>query len=183
MGDRYRLRKLAFDQVKTYSLAGRDHKITREAFADPRRWDETRDVTSLLPEVLKAADLKAVVEAVLSARQKGRPILWGVGAHVLKVGCSPLLLDLMTRGLVTGLVMHGAGLVHDVELALVGATSEDVEAELGSDRFGMAEETAVTINGALAQYVPKGLGIGEAVGRVLVDGKAPHADLSLLAAG
>jgi len=79
--------------------------------------------------------------------------------------------------------MHGAGLVHDVELALMGATSEDVEAEIGSGRFGMAEETAATVNSALARYVPKGLGVGEAVGRDLVEGKHPYVNLSLLAAG
>lgn len=183
MGDRYRLKKLAFDQVSTYSLKERHHKVSRGTFSDPRRWDETRDVVGLLPEILKAVDLTAVVEAVLAARSKGKPVIWGVGAHVFKVGCSPLLLDLMSRDLITGIAMHGAGLVHDVELALIGATSEDVEAEIDTGRFGMAEETAAAINGAIAQYVPKGLGIGEAVGRELEEGEYPHTDLSLLAAG
>ena len=183
MGDRYRLKKLAFDRVKTYSLKDRSHKVSREAFADPSRWQDHRDVTDLLPDILKARDLKAVVEDVLAARSKDKPVLWAVGAHVLKVGCSPLLLDLMARGVVTGLALHGAGLVHDVELAMVGATSEDVGADLGSGRFGMSEETATAINGAIARYVPEGLGIGEAVGREISEGEYPHADLSLLAAG
>jgi hypothetical protein len=183
MGDRYRLKKLAFDQVTTYSLKERHHKVSLGTFADPRRWDDARDVVALLPEILKAADLTAVVEAVLAARSKDKPVIWGVGAHVFKVGCSPLLLDLMSRGLVTGVAMHGAGLVHDVEIALIGATSEDVGAEIDTGRFGMAEETATTINGALAQYVSKGLGIGEAVGRELEEGEYPHVDLSMLATG
>lgn len=183
MGDRYRLKKLAFDKVSTYSLKERHHKVSRGTFADPRRWDEARDVVALLPEILKAADLTAVVESVLAARSKDKPVVLGVGAHVFKVGCSPLLIDLMSRGLVTGIAMHGAGLVHDVELALIGATSEDVEAEIDTGRFGMAEEMASTINGALARYVPKGLGIGEAVGRELEEGEYPHADLSMLASG
>jgi hypothetical protein len=183
MTDRYRLKKLAFDQVSTYSLKGRRHKVSSEAFADPRRWEEARDFVALLPDILKAADLKAVVEAILAARSNDKPVILGVGAHVIKVGCSPLILDLMERGVITGLTMHGAGLVHDVELALMGATSEDVEAEIGSGRFGMAEETAATVNAALARYVPKGLGVGEAVGRDLVEGKHPYVDLSLLAGG
>jgi hypothetical protein len=183
MTERYRLRKLAFDKIKTYSLKDRSHKVSKEAFSDPGRWDATRDVSALLPDILKAADLKAVVAAVLEARSRDKPVIWALGAHVFKVGCSPLVIDLMARGLVTGLALHGAGLVHDVELALIGATSEEVEEELESGRFGMAEETASTINGAIARYVPKGLGIGEAVGRQLVEGDYPYAELSLLASG
>jgi hypothetical protein len=183
MGDRYRLKKLAFEQLKTYSIKDRRHKVSRESFSDPSEWESSRDVTALLPDLLKAADLKAVVEAVLAARSNDKPVIWAVGAHVLKVGCSPLIIDLMSRGLVTGIAMHGAGLVHDVELALIGATSENVEAEIGSGRFGMAEETATIINESVAKYVPKGLGIGEALGRGLWEGEYPHKELSLLAHG
>jgi hypothetical protein len=183
MGDRYRLKKLAFKKIKTYSLKERQHKVSKEAFADPGRWKASRDVEALMPKILKAADLKTVVESVLAARSKGKPVIWAVGAHVLKVGCSPLILDLVDRGIITGLAMHGAGLVHDVELSLIGATSEDVESEIGTGRFGMAEETAEIINGALATYVPKGLGVGEAVGREIAEGDYPNKELSLLAAG
>lgn len=183
MGDRYRLKKLAFDRIKTYSLKERHHKVSQEAFADPKRWEASRDIWSLMPDILRARDLKSVVESVLEARSVDKPVIWALGAHVLKVGCSPLILDLMERGLVTGVAMHGAGLVHDVELALVGATSEDVESEIGSGRFGMAEETASTINGALARHVPKGLGMGEAVGQEIAEGEYAHKGLSLLSVG
>lgn len=183
MDDRYRLKKLAFDQLKTYSLKDRQHKVSLDSFSDPARWESSRDVASLLPDILRAADLKSIVESVLEARAKEKPVILAVGAHVLKVGCSPLIVDLMARGVVTGLAMHGAGLVHDVELALIGATSEDVEAVIGSGRFGMAEETASVVNSSVAKYVPKGLGIGEAVGRALAEGDHPHKELSLLAKG
>src|SRR5207247_5971618 len=111
-----------------------------------------------------------------------RPILWGLGAHVLKVGLSPVVLDLMERGLVTGLALNGAGVVHDFELAMAGQTSEDVSAGLGSGAFGMARETGEEVNRAIVEGDAAGLGLGAAVGRYLSERRPAHLEVSLLAA-
>ncbi len=108
-----------------------------------------------------------MVAALERARRKHKPIIWGLGGHVIKCGLSPVLIDLMRRGYVTAVAMNGAALIHDFEIALVGATSEDVPAVLGRGRFGMAEETGRFINEAIAEGDQDELGIGEAVGRFL----------------
>ena len=110
-----------------------------------------------LPKLLAAAEFAAVVEAIAAARAAGAPIVWGLGAHVIKAGLSPVLIDLMERGLVSAMALNGAGVIHDVEIALAGATSEDVDAALGPGRFGMAEETATGINDAVARGVAQRL--------------------------
>ena len=135
-----------------------------------------------LPSILVAADFKAVVEAILMAHAGQRGVLWGIGAHVLKTGLSPILIDLMQRGLVSALATNGAGLIHDFEIALVGSTSEDVDEALGPGRFGMAEETALQLNAAINEGVAAGEGIGQAVGRRLREMKPSHESLSVLAA-
>ena len=112
----------------------------------------------------------------------GPAILWGIGAHVIKTGLSPILIDLMERGLITGLAMNGAGVVHDFEIAVAGRTSEEVADTLGAGAFGMARETGEEINRAITRGVARGLGIGGAVGSYLVRRRPPHVELSLLAA-
>jgi len=135
-----------------------------------------------LPRYLAAADFRCVVEAIVRARRRGAPVLLGMGAHFIKVGLSPLLLQGLRRGLFDGVAMNGAGVVHDVELALAGKTSEDVAAGLRDGSFGMARDTACFIHGALAEGVPAGLGFGAAVGRALYASRAPFRSRSLLAA-
>jgi hypothetical protein len=122
------------------------------------------------------------VADLVRARKAGKPIVWGLGAHVIKVGLSPLLIDLMDRGFVTGLALNGAGVVHDFELALAGQTSEDVDEGLGSGVFGMAAETGEGVNRAIVEGDRDGLGLGAAVGRFLDGAGAPHVGVSLLAA-
>jgi hypothetical protein len=137
-----------------------------------------------LPRLLAGETLLSLRDEILRARAKGRPILWGLGAHVLKVGLSRVLIDLMERGFVTGLALNGAGIVHDFELAVAGQTSEDVEAGLGRGVFGMARETGEEVNRATTLGDRDGLGLGAAVGRYLC-GRRPrprHLDVSLLAA-
>jgi hypothetical protein len=135
-----------------------------------------------LPSILAAADFKAIVSAVRAAHHAGRGVLWGLGAHVLKTGLSPILIDLMERGFVSAIATNGAGIIHDFELALSGATSEDVDEALGPGRFGMAEETGRLLNMAINEGVAAGLGIGQAVGRRLRDMKPSHESLSIVAA-
>ena len=120
-----------------------------------------------LPQILAGESFRAVVSAIEKARAKRKPIIWGIGGHVIKSGLAPILIDLMKRGYLTAAAMNGAAMIHDFEIALVGATSEDVPAVLGSGKFGMAEETGRIINETIAAGDREGLGIGEAIGRFL----------------
>jgi hypothetical protein len=134
-----------------------------------------------LPGLLAAQDFKEVVAAIVAARNKGRPIVWGLGAHVLKTGLSPILVDLMERGFVSAIATNGAGIIHDFEIALSGGTSEDVDAALGPGKFGMAEETGTELNRAINDGVAAGLGLGQAVGTYLHAAKPPFAQISIAA--
>jgi hypothetical protein len=137
-----------------------------------------------LPRVLAGETLRALRDEILRARDRGRPILWGLGAHVIKAGLSPVIVDLMERGFVTGLALNGAGVVHDFEMAVAGATSEDVAAGLGSGAFGMARETGEETNRAIVEGDRDGLGLGAALGRYLGERRPRprHLGASLLAA-
>ena len=169
--------------VRTYPLGSRASKVTREDFARPHRpGDGIRGFVDSLPRLLAAGDFRAVVEAIVAAYRADRPIVWGIGAHVLKTGLSPILIDLMQRGLVSALATNGAGLIHDFEIALVGSTSEDVDATLGPGAFGMAHETGAELNRAIRDGVGRRLGIGQSVGAYLLDRKPPHVATSLVAA-
>jgi len=134
-----------------------------------------------LPDYLAAKDFRSVVDAIVRARRRGRPVLLGIGAHFIKVGLSPLLIRAIRDGVFTAVAMNGAGVIHDVELALAGKTSEDVEARLADGSFGMARETAQFLHAALADGVPAGLGFGTAAGKAVAESMARHRDRSLLA--
>jgi len=170
-------------QVHTYALQSRPGKVSVSQFARPHRAGEGvgRFVESL-PGLLAAADFRHVVSAVLQARGSERAVIWGLGAHVVKTGLSPILIDLMARGFVSALATNGAGLIHDFEIALAGSTSEDVDGTLGPGRFGMARETGTDLNQAIIDGVAHGLGIGQAVGRYLLDRQPPFVDHSVVAA-
>ena len=164
----YRQGPLKLDKVSTYPLASRPSKVSVAEFAKvPRHGASVRQWIDSLPHILAGNDFHAVVAALERARRKHKPIIWGLGGHVIKCGLSPVLIDLMKRGYLTAVAMNGAALIHDFEIALVGATSEDVPAVLGRGRFGMAEETGRFINEAIAEGDRDELGIGEAVGRFL----------------
>jgi hypothetical protein len=169
--------------VRTYPLGERKSKVGLADFARPHApGSPLPDFLDRLPRLLAAESLRALVGDLVRARERGKPIVWGLGAHVLKVGLSPLIIDLMDRGFVTGLALNGAGVVHDFELALAGQTSEEVEEGLGSGAFGMAAETGEGVNRAIVEGDRDGLGLGGAVGRFLEHSGAPHLDVSLLAA-
>lgn len=169
--------------VRTYPLASRKSQVSRADFGRPLpAGAKVKDLLDALPRVLGAQALRGLAEDILRARSHGKPIVWGLGAHVIKVGLSPVLIDLMERGLVTGLALNGAGVVHDFELAVAGQTSEDVAAGLGAGDFGMARETGEEINRAIVEGDRDGLGLGAAIGRYLVARAAPHLDVSLFAA-
>jgi len=168
--------------VKTYPLRSRASKVTLAQFATPYRKGSGVDgLLATWPSLLAAGDFKAVVQAMLAAREGGRAIIWGLGAHVLKTGLSPVIVDLMERGFVSAVATNGAGIIHDFEIALSGATSEDVDATLGPGTFGMAEETGSQLNQAISDGAAAGLGLGQSVGRFLTESQAPFAQISVAA--
>lgn len=169
--------------VRRYPLASRASKVRRQDLA--RAYPPGAGLgewLARLPKLLAAADLLAVVDAIDAARARRAPIVWGLGAHVIKAGLSPVIVDLMERGYVSALALNGAGIIHDVELALGGATSEDVDEALGPGTFGMAEETGTGINVAITRGVAAGAGLGRAVAEWLAGEQPPHADVSVLCA-
>jgi hypothetical protein len=169
--------------VKTYPLAARKSKAHHEDFAQP--WNPATGLhgwLASLPKMLAANDFRAVVAAVRQAQAEDRGLVWGIGAHVIKTGLSPVLINLMERGFVSALAMNGAGLIHDFEVALAGATSEEVDNNLGPGKFGMADETGRLLNDAISAGVGEGLGLGQAAIKFL-GGHHPHfGRLSLLCA-
>jgi hypothetical protein len=169
--------------VRTYPLGSRRSKAVAADFARPHTAGSGVGAwIDALPNMLAAADLRAVVAAIRRAHADGRGLLWGLGAHVIKTGLGPVIVDLMQRGFVSAVATNGAGVIHDFEVALSGATSEDVDESLGPGRFGMAEETAQLLNGAITEGVAGGAGIGQAVGRWLAQKAPPYMNLSVLAA-
>jgi deoxyhypusine synthase len=169
-------------RVRTQPARRRPSKVRRRDEARPHRPGASfADFLDGLPDLLGAADLRAVVDATARARARGRTILWGLGAHVIKVGLAPVIVDLLERGYVSGILVNGAGCVHDLELAMMGATSEDVAPALDDGSFGMARETAEALNAAIARGAAEGLGMGAAVGRAILAGRYPHKARSILA--
>lgn len=172
---------LSLKGIQTYSLKERHSKVSHRAFG--RAWAKGgsfREFLERLPDILAGRTLKKVVEAWVQARQGGHPVILGMGAHPIKVGLNPILIDLLRRGLLTGVAMNGACIIHDAELAMAGVTSEDVDQDLGCGRFGMAKETGEFLNEAIAWGAARSLGLGEAVGRRLLESQFPHKHLSLL---
>jgi hypothetical protein len=168
--------------VRTYPLASRKSKANSADFATPfKAGSGVAGLIGSLPDILGAADFKAVVSALRAARDGGHGIIWGLGAHVLKTGLSPVIIELMELGFVSALATNGAGVIHDFELALSGSTSEDVDEALGPGRFGMAEETGRELNGAINTGVAAGLGLGQSVVGYLHRVQPPFANVSVLA--
>ncbi len=174
---------LSLSGVATYSLKERRSKVSHRDFGQGwRKGGSFRDFVNRLPDILAGRAIREVARAWVTARRNGRQVLLGMGAHPIKVGLNPVILALMERGLITGLALNGAGIIHDAEIAMVGHTSEDVDQELGCGRFGMARETAEFLNEAISWGGRAGLGLGQAVGRRLRENDLPFKDLSLLVA-
>jgi hypothetical protein len=168
--------------LRTYDAARRVSKVTTQSEGrPPHAGMSMADFLNGLPAVLKADGLKAVARAVIDAREAGKPVVIMLGGHVIKTGCSPILIDMAAKGYVTHLASNGSAAVHDAELACCGRTSEDVAAELADGSFGMAADTASLINDGARRAVRTGEGFGEAVGALLVERDAPHRQRALLA--
>jgi hypothetical protein len=166
--------------VRTYPLQSRASKTRIGDFARPvERGGTFRNWFESLPTILGGDDLRKLVRAIVAARRRDAGIVWGLGAHVIKTGVSPVLIDLMRRGWVSAVALNGAGIIHDFEIALSGGTSEDVDEALGPGRFGMAEETALLLNDAIRRAAGRQQGIGQAVAEFLAERNPPHAEHSI----
>jgi hypothetical protein len=169
--------------IDTYPLKSRKSKARAEDFGRPCAPDASIGAfVDSLPNILAASTLKTVVGAIVQAKRGDGGIIWGLGAHVIKTGLGPILIDLMERGFVSALAVNGAAIIHDFEIALVGATSEDVDEALGPGRFGMAEETGRLLNAAINDGVAAGLGLGQSVTKFLGEKEPQFARKSVLAA-
>ena len=158
MPSRYAVTPLDLSKLETYPLASRKSKVSKEQIGEPSAPGASfREFWDRLPDILAGRDLRDLVSRMKRAREVDRALLWGLGAHVIKVGLSPLLVDLMERRFVQGLALNGAGIIHDFEMALVGETSEEVAEGLGAGKFGMAEETGSLLNRAINEGVAAGL--------------------------
>ena len=171
----------ALQQVRTVSVYDRQHKVHVADFVNPQAWQASGGLRALFPPLLKGLDIVDIVDGFVTAHRRGRANILAMGAHVIKCGLNPILIDMMQRGWLSGLVLNGAGVIHDLEVALVGATSEDVAQGLGSGAFGMVEETPRLINEALKARDAGRLGIGAALGQAIAEEEYPHKAHSLLA--
>ncbi len=177
---------LDVSRLKTYPLRTRHSKVKVSDFCVPWKKGGTfRRFLSALPDILAVKTLRALTQKIVQARRRGRPVILGMGAHPTKVGLNPIVVDLMQRQIITGIAVNGAVVIHDFELAYLGHTSEEVEAEINTGRFGMAEETGRILNEAIGEAEKQGQGLGEAVGRYMLrHPKAfPNRKTSILATG
>jgi hypothetical protein len=178
------LQPLSLEGIKTYPLSSRRSLVRMDDFGRPvLPRSSFQKFLNSLPGILAAKDFREVVARIGKAHARGRPVILGMGAHPIKVGLSPLIIHLMEKGLLQGVAMNGAGIIHDFEVAFAGMTSEDVASEIGEGSFGMAEETGRILNAAINQGGEKGWGLGRSVGETLRKSKFRHRRLSITAAG
>jgi len=174
--------KIDLNKIKTIPLNIRKCKVSIGDFAKKAvKGESFKTFYDSLPRILAAQSLRALVDAVVAAHRKKKMVIIMMGAHVIKCGLSPLIIDLMRRGVVKAIALNGAGVIHDTEIAMIGRTSEDVGEGILDGSFGMAKETAGFINQAINSGFNKGIGIGESVGANIVKSKLPHRALSILA--
>ena len=173
---------LDFTQLKTYPANSRKSKVQIDAFARiGRKGGSFRQFYDALPSFLAVNSFKTVVDDIVEAHRRRKTVLWMFGAHVIKVGLSPLLIEMIKRKVVTAVAMNGAGVIHDFELAFMGCTSEEVAEALADGSFGMAEETHSFLNRAVRQGAKKKSGLGESVGAMIAKSRLPNLHLSVLA--
>ncbi|MDW8099457.1 MAG: SIS domain-containing protein [Anaerolineae bacterium] len=163
-------RALELTGIRTYHLGERRNLVTLADLIDP----------AAPAPPFENPELDEVADRIVAARRAGRPVIWMMGAHVIKCGLSRLLIDLMERGIVTHVATNGAGSIHDFELALIGETSEDVASSIEDGTFGMVEETSALMHQALREGARLGLGYGESIGRFIAqDERFRHREISV----
>ena len=172
---------ISLDKIRSYPLRERPSKVSIEDLAKP--WIPGGDIgdwVRSLPGILAGNDFRKVTYSIVNAVKSKKMVILAMGAHAIKVGLSPIIIDMMERGVISGLAMNGAGIIHDTELAMVGHTSEDVAAQIRDGNFGMAEETGSFLNKAIKDGADKGYGLGRAIGAVLVKKEFPYNRFSIL---
>jgi hypothetical protein len=170
--------------LKTHTISRRKRMVDVSAFS--KVWQKQGSLSRFidnLPDILAGKDLRKVIAAIAEAASERKTVIFGMGAHVIKVGLNPVVIDLMERGIITALSMNGAGIIHDLELAAFGKTSEDVASSLKDGTFGMTRETAVFLSEAIRATGLRSCGLGQSVGRSIIDHSLPRQDVSILAAG
>jgi hypothetical protein len=180
---RRKFKPLDFSKVRTYPVTKRLSKVQTSLLG--KRIAKGATLKSFirgLPDILAAQNLKVIADKIADCHRKNKTVLLGMGAHPIKVGLSPLIIDFMERGIVDAIALNGAGVIHDFELAYMGETSEDVAAALKDGSFGMGEETGAFINQAIIDGSMNHLGVGAAVGQAILKNRLPHRKLSILAA-
>jgi len=175
-------RPLDFSKVRTYPIKKRFSKVQTALLGRKiQKGARVRSFLQGLPDILAAQNLKAIARKIAECHRRNRTVLLGMGAHPIKVGLSPLIIDFMERGIIDAVALNGAGIIHDFELAYMGETSEDVAASLTDGSFGMGEETGSFINQAIIDGSKNNLGIGAAVGQAILKARLPHRRLSIVA--
>ena len=178
------MKPLDLSQVTFTSVKKKRHKVNEASFASAwKKGGSLADFLNSLPQLLAGKDVREVVTRIAEAVRRNRIVLLGMGAHPIKLGLTPVLIDWMEKGILRGIGINGAGIIHDVEVSMIGHTSEEVDDELCKGTFGMVRETHDIINHTIQKGVKQGFGIGEAVGREILEGNFPFKHLSLLAAG
>ena len=178
----HKLKPISLENIRTYSLKKRPSKVSVTDFGSGwiaggkmSLWLES------LPDILAGSDFRKLVNRLTMAVKDKKTIILSMGAHAIKIGLSRVILDLMEKGIITGLAMNGAGIIHDLEVAMVGATSEYVDSELPHGKFGMAKETGEFLNMAIREGAKKGDGLGYCVGKSVLEASFPYNKFSLLA--
>jgi len=172
---------LNFDAVNTYKLASRSSKVTVNDFAKSvDENDSLKKFLDKLPNILAVQSIREIAAQIRRAKDLQKPIVWGIGGHIIKTGLAPVIIDLINRGFVSAIASNGSVLIHDTEIALVGFTSEDVDATLGRGDFGAARETGEILNAAAKNGAKDKIGLGEAMGREICALSPTNADVSLL---
>jgi len=179
----YDAKPISLDEVRTYPLSSRPSKVTIDDFARPIQSNASlAEFLSSLPNILAVQNLRELAARIRRARDLNKPIIWGIGGHVIKTGLAPIMIDLMKQGYVNAIAANGSVLLHDAEIAMIGSTSEDVDATLGEGVFGGADETGKLVNNAAKSGAADAIGLGEAMGRAVSAMKPRHEDQSLLCA-
>jgi hypothetical protein len=177
-----KFRALDFSKVRTYPVTKRFSKVQTSLLGKKVvKGASMRSFIHGLPDILAAENLKLIAAKIADCHRRNKTVLLGMGAHPIKVGLSPLIIDFMERGIIDALALNGAGIIHDFELAFMGETSEDVAATLKDGKFGMGEETGGFINQAISDGAKKNLGVGAAVGQAIIKNRLPYRRLSMLA--
>lgn len=177
--------RINFNKVRTYPIRERENKVKVGDFSKglPNKGIGFKSFLNSLPNILAVRDLKGIAEAIAKAKNKEKPVIFSLGAHVIKCGLSPVIINLMESGIVTAVALNGAGSIHDFEIALIGGTSEDVASAIEDGTFGMAEETGQIMNETIISGTKQGLGAGQALGERILKDDLKHREYSILAKG